>query len=119
MFLDAEVENFARTEMRNDLRVTKPRGQQYYPVIFPGFSWGNLQTNKDGGTAQEFNHTPRRGGNFLWRQFFSYYQEGVSGFYGAMFDEVDEGTAWYKVMSSRNDKNAADNSKAHLVYLGM
>ena len=61
----------------------------YLPVIFPGFSWTNL----NGGP---FNQIPRNGGNFYWRQAYNAVQSGCSMVYGAMFDEVDEGTAMYK-----------------------
>ena len=61
----------------------------YLPVIFPGFSWTNLNSGP-------FNQIPRNGGNFYWRQAYNAVQAGCGMIYGAMFDEVDEGTAMYK-----------------------
>ena len=43
---------------------------------------------------------PRRGGQFLWEQFHALSKLGVDTVYVAMFDEVDEGTAIFKVTSS-------------------
>jgi hypothetical protein len=62
----------------------------YLPVIFPGFSWTNL----NGGP---FNEIPRNGGSFYWRQAYNAVRSGCTMIYGAMFDEVDEGTAMFKM----------------------
>ena len=72
-----------------DLADCTSHGIDYLPVIFPGFSWTNL----NGGP---FNQIPRNGGNFYWRQAYNAVQSGCTMVYGAMFDEVDEGTAMYK-----------------------
>ena len=72
-----------------DLADCTSHGIDYLPVIFPGFSWTNL----NGGPL---NQIPRNGGSFYWRQAYNAVQSGVSMIYGAMFDEVDEGTAMYK-----------------------
>jgi hypothetical protein len=60
------------------------------PVIFPGFSWHNLA----GGAS---NQIPRRGGAFYWRQAGNAVGAGVTMLKTAMFDEVDEGTAMFKL----------------------
>jgi hypothetical protein len=80
-----------------DLALTKEQGQLYMPVIFPGFSWANL--NHD---ARK-NQIPRRGGNFLWKQAVNARQAGASMLKIAMFDEVNEGTAVMKAASKRSD----------------
>ncbi len=46
------------------------------------------------------SNIPRRGGEFLWEQFYELAQLKVDTVYVAMFDEVDEGTAIFKVTSS-------------------
>jgi len=51
--------------LSGDLALTRERGQLYMPVIFPGFSWANLNGKQKG--AQP-NQIPRRGGRFLRRQ---------------------------------------------------
>ena len=40
---------------------------------------------------------PRRKGEFYWRQFAAFRALGVRTVFVGMFDEVDEGTAIYKV----------------------
>ena len=67
------------------------------PVVFPGFSWHNMNP------AAPFNRIPRRGGRFYWRQVGRALQAGNTMLYGAMFDEVDEGTAMFKVAATRSD----------------
>ena len=53
--------------------------------------------------AAPFNRIPRRGGRFYWRQVGRALQAGNTMLYGAMFDEVDEGTAMFKVARSQRD----------------
>jgi len=43
---------------------------------------------------------PRRGGRFLWEQFYALAKLRVTLVYVAMFDEVDEGTAIFKVTNT-------------------
>ncbi len=68
----------------------------YMPVIFPGFSWHNL----NGGTL---NQIPRNGGTFYWRQVYNTISAGCTMVYGAMFDEMDEGTAMLKMAPTPNE----------------
>ena len=70
-------------------------GMLWLPVVYPGFSWDNLQRKPAGSTL-----IPRRGGAFLWEQFHELARLKVDRAYVAMFDEVDEGTAVFKVTSS-------------------
>ena len=67
-------------------------GKRFLPVVYPGFSWDNL-TQKPPGTTE----IPRYGGNFYWDQFSRVIDAGADMAYVAMFDEVDEGTAIFKV----------------------
>jgi hypothetical protein len=87
---DAGADNFTRTVTVPDLAAAKAAGCDYMPVIFPGFSWHNL----NGGA---YNQIPRRGGAFYWRQVYDAEQAGCTMLYGAMFDEMDEGTAMFKL----------------------
>jgi hypothetical protein len=80
-----------------DLRLAETNHQIYMPVIFPGFSWQNLK--KSG----KPNQIPRLAGEFLWRQAYNAKMAGASVLKIAMFDEVDEGTAIFKVASRRSE----------------
>lgn len=66
----------------------------YFPVVWPGFSWGNLEAFH--GNPVNFNEVPRNGGDFYWRQAYNILDEGINMIYIAMFDEIDEGTAMFK-----------------------
>ncbi|MCC6820920.1 MAG: hypothetical protein IT579_09340, partial [Verrucomicrobia subdivision 3 bacterium] len=40
---------------------------------------------------------PRNAGHFYWRQAYNAVSAGCTMVYGAMFDEMDEGTAMFKL----------------------
>lgn len=67
----------------------------WLPTVYPGFSWDNLQRLPPGSSS-----IPRRRGEFLWEQFYALAKMGGKSAYVAMFDEVDEGTAVFKVTSA-------------------
>lgn len=95
---DSEVDSFRTSLVEPDLTLTDSLGQDYMPVCFPGFSWANIMEN-----AALLNQIPRRGGNLLWRQAYNWLDAGCDSLYVAMFDEVDEGTAIYKVLPTQDD----------------
>ena len=97
---DEGVERFYREQVAPDLIETRQAGLEYVPVTFPGFSWRNM--NPDA----RFNQIPRRGGRFFWRQVEQALASGATTLYGAMFDEVDEGTAMFKIASTARDAPA-------------
>ena len=66
----------------------------YLPVIWPGFSWGNLQITH--GETPTYNEVPRNNGEFFWKQAYNVIDENINMLYIAMFDEIDEGTAMFK-----------------------
>ena len=80
---------------KEDLAEAKKAGVKYLPVIYPGFGWTNLQ-----GPKAAKNDLPRLGGEFYWRQFSTAAGLGVEMVYVAMFDEVDEATAIFKVSNT-------------------
>src|SRR5205807_845561 len=80
---------------REDLQEAKKAGMGYLPVIYPGFGWTNLK-----GKAAAKDDLPRLGGEFYWRQFATAADLSVEMAYVAMFDEVDEGTAIFKVSNT-------------------
>ena len=83
------------TDWGADRDECKKAGVLYMPVIYPGFSWDNLQQKPPGSTI-----VPRLGGEFYWRQFVAAADLGLDMAKVAMFDEVDEGTAIFKVTNT-------------------
>jgi hypothetical protein len=81
---------FARDVLAPDLAWCKEHHKDYLPVVFPGFSWHNMNANAPSDAI------PRLKGRFLWRQYTNLKSAGVDMAYQAMFDEVDEGTAIFK-----------------------
>lgn len=79
------------TYVPGDLAWCRAHDKDYYAVIFPGFSWANLNRGQ-----APLNAIPRLGGQFLWSQAELVRQYGMDMAYIAMFDEVDEGTAIFK-----------------------
>jgi len=89
-FADDAGADAYRARLDADLAAATAAGQRFMPVVFPGFSWHNL----DGGAP---NAIPRRGGAFYWRQVSNAVGAGATMLKTAMFDEVDEGTAMFKL----------------------
>jgi hypothetical protein len=89
---EAGMERFRKTAWEGDLAELKGAGKGYMPTAFPGFSWDNLKRAKPGST-----NIPRKKGEFYWKQFAIFRTLGVKTIFVGMFDEVDEGTAIYKV----------------------
>ena len=83
----AGVDRWKTEQIVPDLALTASNGQLYMPVIFPGFSWHNLES------SSPKNQIPRLKGEFLWKQAVNARSAGVRIWKIAMFDEVNEGTA--------------------------
>lgn len=80
---------------KEDLAEAQRHGMQYLPVVYPGFGWTNLK-GPDAGK----DTIPRLKGEFFWRQFVAAKELDVEMIYVAMFDEVDEATAIFKVSNT-------------------
>jgi hypothetical protein len=91
----AGVKHAATGSWDGDLRECRRAGVLWLPVVYPGFGWDNLKGRPPGTTT-----IPRRGGRFLWEQFHALAARKVDSACVAMFDEVDEGTAVFKVTSA-------------------
>ena len=94
------MHRFYSDGVAGDLIEAQRVGAGYVPVVFPGFSWHNMNP----GAA--FNQIPRRSGRFFWDQIDLALRTGATMLYGAMFDEVDEGTAMFKLARSPRDAPA-------------
>ena len=89
--------------IRKDLRWAEEHGVDYAPLCFPGFSWANMQRHGKG------VQIPREGGRFFSAQLDFCLKAGAKMLYIAMFDEIDEGTAIFKI--ARNVPAAASGSE--------
>lgn len=77
--------------LSGDISWCKTNKIDYVPLVFPGFSWGNLKND-----TTLYNQIPRLKGDFFWKQVAGAKMAGAESLYVAMFDEIDEGTAIYK-----------------------
>jgi hypothetical protein len=105
----ADVAGNAERRWKPDEQWCRQNGVAYMPVVFPGFSWHNLK----GGPPDQI---PRRGGAFLWSQYMAAKATGATMVYQAMFDEVDEGTAIFKVT---NAPPGGEGKSQFLTYEGL
>jgi hypothetical protein len=94
---DMEVDQY-KLKMIQDMATATKCGAEYMPVVFPGTAFHNNNH------ANLFNATPRRGGNLYWRQVYNAVSIGVPMIFNAMFDEVDEDTAMYKIAATKEDQ---------------
>ena len=84
----------AATIWQPDLAWCQEHKIDFLPVTFPGFSWHNMKP------PAPLNAIPRLQGRFFWSQITAAKRAGADMLYVAMFDEVDEGTAIFKVTNS-------------------
>jgi len=89
-----------------DIQWCAENNVDYVPLVFPGFSWGNLVKN-----PTKYNEIPRYGGDFLWKQIAGAKTKGAKSLYVAMFDEIDEGTAIFKCTVEPNLPVWTDTNK--------
>jgi hypothetical protein len=92
----ASADSYKTGTLIPDLNEATAHGIDYMPVVFPGFSW----TNVNGGP---FNYIPRYGGTFYWSQIYNAVSARCTMLYGAMFDELNEGTSMFKMAANTND----------------
>lgn len=88
---------FTREVTIPDMKETAALDIDYMPVMFPGFSWSNLKP------GDPINAIPRNGGDFYWRQVYNAVSAKANMLYVAMFDEVDEGTAMFKLAATEEE----------------
>lgn len=84
------VEKHGEKYWAPDIAWCAEKGPDYLPVVFPGFSWHNMNPE------DPMDSIPRLKGEFLKSQFVAAKQAGASMVYVAMFDEIDEATAIFK-----------------------
>lgn len=102
-FSDAtSADEYSASVWAPDLAATQAMGVDYMPVVFPGYSFAN--TNRAlGQPPTPINQIPRDCGRFYWRQVYDALGTGATMLYGAMFDEVNEGTAMFKMLPDASE----------------
>ena len=81
--------------MQADAALASSRGQGYAPIAYPGYSYR---------ASNKINFIKRNAGHFFGAQIDAYLStSGVSFYYIAMFDEVQEGTAIYKFAANESE----------------
>jgi len=63
-------------------------GIDYFPHVWPGGSWANLQQ-----LDNETQYSPRTGGFYYWQDVYAALGSGATRLFIGMFDEYDESTA--------------------------
>lgn len=113
MRTDQDVREFRRNVVDGDVAEARRLGRGYMPVILPGISWSNrarfqstLPQHQPPGPLDALNAVPRRGGAYWWTQLYEYVSAGCQMVKGAMFDELDEGTAMFKLAATARDAPA-------------
>ncbi len=101
---DKSANDFARLRIVPDLAETRRLGIEYMPVVFPGASWHNARFG--GAKNVPLNAIPRRCGELYRRQVSNAVKAGADMLYTAMFDEVNEGTAIFKVAATKAQEPA-------------
>ena len=95
------IKDHLRDHILQDIKWTKEHSIDYVPVICPGFSWRNLSLAKpELARYTAYDAIPRLGGKFYWDQMTASIEAGAKMIYVAMFDEIDEGTAIFKVSNT-------------------
>lgn len=91
----------------NDIKWCKEAGIEYVPSVTPGFSWHNLSRFEFPNDIKPTGSIPRMRGKFYWQQMTTAINSGAEMIYVAMFDEVNEGTAIFKVSDNPPVSNVA------------
>ena len=98
------VHRWSKGEMtktvEKDIAWCEENNKSYLPTIYPGFSWYNLQKVEGLTNNARLNQIPREKGKFFWNMAAQAVEGGAEMLYYSMFDEVDEGTAIFKISNT-------------------
>lgn len=86
-----------RDDLMADMKWCQAHHIDYVPCVTPGFSWHNLSKYEFPDDVKPVGSIPRQGGRFYWQQISTALLSGANMLYVAMFDEVNEATAIFKV----------------------
>lgn len=91
-----------------DLEWCKTNNVLYVPHCHPGSSDLNMHPY--------YTRNSRVKGDFFWTQLHNSIKKGCAAVYIAMFDEIDEGTAIYKVLNKKDVPSNAADEEYWVVY---
>ncbi|MCU0858951.1 MAG: glycoside hydrolase family 71/99-like protein [Pontiellaceae bacterium] len=91
-----------------DMKGCARLGMDYIPAICPGYSFHNADPSKP------YNSIPRCGGRFYWSRVDHVVSANATMIYNAIFDEVEEGTAMYKVLPNAAAQPAMSEDRRFL-----
>jgi glycoprotein endo-alpha-1,2-mannosidase len=109
----SSMSSFA-SQIQGDMLWCDNNGVEYMPCAFPGFSWLNMAFHD---SSKGTNIISRDKGNFIWRQFETAISKGAKQIYATMFDEIDEGTALFKVTNTPPN-NIDGNNEPNTIRVG-
>ena len=98
-----------KSTITGDAAWCRAHGVDYAPNVWPGFDWSHQRP-----ASVPYD---RHGGDFLWKQ--AYHDIAVAGaqmIYIAMFDEIDEGTAIYKVLRKSDAPSNIPDTDYYIKY---
>ncbi len=105
------AQRHAAQHWKPDIEWCQAHGKDYLPVVFSGFSWHNMHRDPTTGPAPRrsasglvfvtpLDQIPRLKGRFQWAQYAAAKSAGATMIYQAMFDEIYEGTAIFKITNN-------------------
>ncbi len=100
-----------RKLIENDIQWCKTNKVEYAPLCFPGSSDLNMHPH-------HVTRNDRYKGQFLWDQMYHSIKSGAQMLYMAMFDEIDEGTALYKVLNQKDVPGNVPDNPYYVTYRG-
>lgn len=93
-----------------DIKWANEHGVKYAPLCYPGYADRNMHPAN--------SVMDRSRGKFYWNQLSYCISAGAKMIYVAMFDEIDEGTAIFKVMKKKNVPDNTPSSSYYVNYIG-
>lgn len=101
-------DNF-KERIAGDIKWAKENGVLYAPLCYPGST--DLHMHPNYGPNEG-----RYGGQFFWNQIHHCVTSGAEALYIAMFDEIDEGTAIYKVLNEKDVPSNVPTNNYWIIY---
>lgn len=86
-----------RDQVIEDMEWCRQNHVTYVPCVYPGFSWHNLSRYEFPDDVKPVGSIPREKGWWYWQMLSTTIRSGSPMIYVAMFDEVNEGTAIFKI----------------------